>query len=220
MLPLAALLCAGCAKTPSGVSDQGQTLITFQVQLRGAVQPDAYYYILLDTNNDPGDGPVPVVARPWGNGFAAGSYTHYVVYNGGVFSVYESSDADHTQSTYLGRPLQAAVITTNTPNDTLFVQLDRSQIANVHPDVHALDVNFVATDRVPLDTEGPVSKTVDGLGRSGNAFVTIPLTFTTTYVNGGDPDPGNPETANDAPGLDTRPDLDITNWRITVHTDL
>ena len=56
-------------------------------------------------------------------------------------------------------------------------------------------------------------------GRSGNAFVTIPLTFTTTYTNGVDPDPGNPETPNDAPGLDTRPNVDLTNWRITVQTD-
>lgn len=219
MVSLAALLCAGCARTPAGVSPEGQTIVTFQAQVRGAIRPDGYYYILLDTNNDPTDGPVPVVARPWGNGYAAGSYTHYVLYHGGVFGVYQSSDPDHSQSTYLGRPMQASIITTNTPGDTLFVQLDRAQIANVHPDVRALDVNIVTTDRVPLNAEDPAPKIVDGLGRSGNAYVTIPLTFTTTYFNGGEPDPGNPETANDAPGLDSRPDLDLINWRTTVQRD-
>jgi hypothetical protein len=219
MVSLTALLWGGCAKTPAGISTEGQTLVTFEVQVRGAIQPENYYYILLDTNNDPTDGPVPVVGRPWGNGYAAGSYTHYVLFHGGVFSVYQSSDPNHTSSSYLGRPLQAGVSTTNAAGDTLVVQLDRAQITNVHPDVRAVDVNLVATDRVPLDPQEVTPKTVDGLGRSGNAFVTIPLTFTTTYANGVDPDPGNPETPNDAPDLDTRPNLDLTNWRITVQTD-
>lgn len=221
ILTLAAAFCAGCARTPAGVAPGSQTLITFEVQVAGSLSadPNAWYYIVLDTNNDPTDGPVPVVARPWGNGYAAGSYTHYVLYRPGAgFRVFRSADPNHTENTYLGPPLQAGLTSTNRPNDTLMVQLDRAQIATVNPDVRALDVNIIATDRVPLDPQEITPKTVDGLGASGNEFVTIPLTYTTTYANGVDPDPGHPEGPRDAPGLAERPHLDLINWRITVQT--
>lgn len=221
MVSLSVALLAGCARTPTGVTPGGQTLITFQAQVQGQIvpgDPNAYYYIVLDTDNNPTTGPIPVVARPWGNGYAAGSYTHYVLYHNGVFGVYASVDANHTTSTYLGRPLQAGITTTNHPNDTLFVQVDRAQIADLHPDVRALDVNIIATDRVPLDPQELTVKVVDGLGASGNDYVTIPLTYTTVYNNGVDPDPAHPETPLDAFGLATNPDLDLVNWRITVQT--
>lgn len=221
MVTLVAGMLAGCAHTPPGVTPIGQTLVTFEVQFQGAINPgnpNAYYYIVLDTDNNPATGPVPVVARPWGNGYAAGSYTHYVLYHNGVFGVYRSADANHTTSTFIGRPFQAGLATHNVPNDSLFIQIDRAQIADVHPDVSALDVNVIATDRVPLDPQEVTTKIVDGLGASGNDYVTIPLTFTTTYNDGIDPDPAHPENPLDAPGLDTRPDLDITNWRISVQT--
>lgn len=222
ILTLAATLCAGCARTPAGVTPGQQTLVTFEVQVAGSVSvdPNAYYYIVIDTDNDPTDGPVPVVARPWGNGYAAGSYTHYILYRPGAgFRVFQSADENHTENTYIGPPLQAGVGTTNRPSDTLIIQIDRSQIATVNPDVRALDVNVIATDRVPLDPQEVTPKTVDGLGGSGNEFVTIPLTFTTTYANGVDPDPGHPEGPNDAPGLAAHPNLDLTNWRFTVQTN-
>jgi hypothetical protein len=230
MVTLAAALCAGgtaliggCASTPSGVTPGKQTLITFEVQVAGSINtanPASYYYIVLDTDNDPSDGPIPVVSRPWGNGYAAGSYTHYILYRpGSGFRVYRSADPNHTEAVYMGTPLQAGIATTNRPNDTLVVQVERSQIATVNTNVSALDVNVIATDRVPLDPQEITPKIVDGLGPSGNDFVTIPLTFTTTYANGVDPDPGHPETPNDAPGLATRPDLDLASWRITVQTN-
>jgi hypothetical protein len=221
MVSLSVALLAGCARTPPGVSTSGQTLVTFEVQVQGQIvagDPNAYYYIVLDTDNNPATGPVPVVARPWGNGYATGSYSYYVLYHNGVFGVYESTDANHTTSTYIGRPLQAGITTTNRPNDTLFVQLDRSQIAGANPDVSALDVNVISTNVVPLDPQEIVTKVVDGLGVSGNAYVTIPLTYTTVYNNGVDPDPGDPERADDAPYLSDNPNLDLINWRITVQT--
>jgi hypothetical protein len=221
MVSLSAALLAGCARTPPGATTGAQTLVTFEVQVAGQIvpgDPNAYYYIVLDTDNNPATGPIPVVARPWGNGYAAGSYTHYVLYHNGVFGVYESIDPNHTTSTYLGRPLQGGITTTNRPNDTLFVQVDRAQIADIHPDVRAIDVNVISTDRVPLDPQELTVKVVDGLGASGNDYVTIPFGFTTVYTNGVDPDPAHPETPRDADGLANNPNLDLINWRITVQT--
>lgn len=210
------LLAAGCARTPDGASDGGGTLVTFQVQLKGAVNPSLYYYVLLDTDNDPSDGPVPVVARPWGNGYAAGSYTHFVLYHAGTFGVYRSSDADHTEQVYLGRPLQAFVTTTNNPSDTLQIQIEAGMVDDANPSVASFDVNVVCTDRVPLDPQDATPKVVDGLGASGNDYVSIPLTFTTSYANGVDPDPGHPEREE---AWVTEPSLDMVNWRIVVQTD-
>ncbi|HEY3267209.1 MAG TPA: hypothetical protein VGM37_09800 [Armatimonadota bacterium] len=218
LIPIALAL-AGCAKTPPGAVTGPQTLVTFEVQVQGSVNPAEYYYIVLDTNNDASDGPRPVVARPWGNGYAAGSYTHYILYHAGTFGVYQSSDnPDHQMNVYLGRPLQAGVESRNNASDTLVVQLDAAQVANVNPAVRALDVNIIATDRVPLDPQEITTKTVDGLGLSGADFVTIPLTYTQVYQDGVNPDPGHPETleAGIVPGLAEHPELDLINWRTTV----
>ena len=56
----------------------------------GTINPAYYYYVLFNVNNTPNSnnsgptGPVPVVAPPYANGFAAGAFTNYVEYNSGV----------------------------------------------------------------------------------------------------------------------------------------
>ena len=89
------LLPAGCAKAPGGSSGATspvsgpQLFITMTV--RGTINPNYYYYVLFNINNTPGPGgpggtsvtgPVPVVAPPYGNGFAAGAFTNYVQFHG------------------------------------------------------------------------------------------------------------------------------------------
>ncbi|HOC31133.1 MAG TPA: hypothetical protein PKK84_02715 [Armatimonadota bacterium] len=213
---LGVLALAGCSRTPDGVIPDDGTLVTIEIKMTGVVHPANYYYAVIDTDNNPGTGPIPVASRPWGNGYAAGSYTHYVLLHGGVFGVYESVDPSHSISTYLGRPIQAAVTTTSKPNDTIVVQLDTTQLKTVNPGVRALDVNLIATDRVPLDPQDPTPKIVDGLGRGGNDYVTIPVTYTSAYANGVDPDPTHPERAE--PDIVPDPNCDILDWKITVMT--
>ena len=87
-----ALLLAGCAKAPSGgitsPTSGPQLLITMTVA--GIINAAYYYFVLFNVNMTPNannsgaTGPVPVVAPPYVNGFAAGAFTNYVEYNQSV----------------------------------------------------------------------------------------------------------------------------------------
>ena len=51
-----------------------------------------FYFAAFDTNQDPSDGPVPVVQGPyWGNGWGTGPISRFVEYNNGQFWVYQPS---------------------------------------------------------------------------------------------------------------------------------
>ena len=81
-LPCLLLLLAGCAKAPSrGITSPAsgpQILVTMTVA--GRINPSYYYFVLFNVrqNTTGPTGPVPVVAPPYGNGFAAGAFTNYV----------------------------------------------------------------------------------------------------------------------------------------------
>src|SRR5690348_7437619 len=67
----------GCARSPSnnesgGAGSGPQLIITMTVAHQ--IRPDYFYFVLFNNAGDAHgtNGPIPVVAPPWGNGFAGG----------------------------------------------------------------------------------------------------------------------------------------------------
>lgn len=84
-------LIGGCARGgPSGGPSPVPAVVAdIELTFAGPVNDSYYYFIAIDADDDINDGPVPVAAGPyWGNGWGAGSYTHYVQYNQGVYQVF------------------------------------------------------------------------------------------------------------------------------------
>ncbi|MBC7288094.1 MAG: hypothetical protein H5T86_08655, partial [Armatimonadetes bacterium] len=83
-------LLAGCAR--GGEGQQGivpTQVMDIVVRYAGAVNDAFYYFIALDLDNDPNDGPIPVASGPyWGNGWGTGSMTHFVEYHQGQYQVF------------------------------------------------------------------------------------------------------------------------------------
>ena len=85
-LGLSALALAGCARYPEGPGtgvNVPQRVVSFQMTVKGRINPQYYYYFAVDTDQDQGvDGPVPVAAGPfWGNGWGTGSISRYLEYH-------------------------------------------------------------------------------------------------------------------------------------------
>lgn len=81
---------SGCAFGGTGVVTPS-VVLDFYVRLAGPVNDAFYYFIPIDADGDFGqDGPVPVAAGPfWENGWGTGSFTHYLEYHQGQFTVFQ-----------------------------------------------------------------------------------------------------------------------------------
>jgi hypothetical protein len=88
-LVLAAVL-GGCARGgPEGAAPVPSRVLDVVLTYAGPVNDAFYYFIAIDADDDPHDGPIPVASGPyWGNGWGTGSMTHYVEYHQGVYQVY------------------------------------------------------------------------------------------------------------------------------------
>ena len=252
LLALLLLLPAGCAKSPSGGGTSPvsgpQLIVTMTVA--GNINPNYYYYILFNVNNTPGPdntsvtGPVPVVAAPYGNGYAAGAFTNYVEYNSGQpggtnFNYYAPiASTNLLQSVTLG---QSRLIQPLVQGNTLTFQLPLAYLATstvTADQINSLQVNFIATNVVPVNGQNiTVAKYFDCLyppQQAGNSYVTLPIrdvngTLLTRFfsntadgVNEGSGDVA--QYVNGVPivvsgttsdGVTTN-DLDITNWTINL----
>jgi len=83
---------AGCARGGEGqTSVVPEKVLDFVIQFSGSIVDNFYYFVAIDADGDDGiDGPLPIAAGPrWGNGWGTGSFTHYVVYNAGLYDVYK-----------------------------------------------------------------------------------------------------------------------------------
>lgn len=244
------LLPAGCAKSPGGGSTSPvsgpQLIVTMTVA--GNINPNYYYYVLFNVNNAPGPGstgvtgPVPVVvsADNTGNGYAAGAFTNYVLYNrsqpGGTNFSYYVVD----KTLFNSQALPGRLIQQQASGNTLTFQLPLASLAtaNVTIDgINSLQVNFIATNTVPQNVQNlNTPKYFDALylpQQSGNSYVSLvirsgitvlPNTFsnTTSGVNEGAGDVA--QYVNNIPvvvsgttadGVTTN-DLDITDWSIQL----
>lgn len=184
-----ALLLAGCAKGPSsGITSPisgPQLLVTMTVA--GRINPGYYYYVLFNVNDTPSQsnsgptGPVPVVAPPYVNGFAAGAFTNYIEYNQGVpggtgFGFY-SIDAALRQPNYLGS--SGYLVSSQVSGGTLSFQLPLARLATsaiTVDQIQTLQINFVTTNTVQIVPDSLTPKYFDALyppDQSGNNFVNI-----------------------------------------------
>jgi len=249
LLAVPALLLAGCAKAPSsGITSPTsgpQLLVTMTVA--GRINPSYYYFVLFNVNNTPGQnnsgptGPVPVVAPPYVNGFAAGAFSNYVEYNQGVpggtgFGFY-SIDSRLTTPSYLGS--SGYLVTSQVSGGTLSFQLPLAFLATsavTADQIQTLQINFVTTNAVQVvGNDFGTPKYFDALytpDQSGNNFVKIivrtaasgpvmQLNYTNTNIEGGGDVAqyvnGVPVIVSGVQNGVTVADLDITDFTIRLN---
>ncbi len=85
-----AVVLAGCARGGEGQEPVvPHQVIDIVVRYARPINDAFYYFIAIDGDNDPNDGPVPVASGPyWGNGWGTGSMTHYVEYHQGQYQLF------------------------------------------------------------------------------------------------------------------------------------
>ena len=208
------VLAAGCARFPTGaVPVTGKRLI-ITMTVAGEIDPNNFYYVAFDTSGMPAPGPLPVVAKPWGNGWGTGNITHYVLYNASqpqngywVYRITPGTDLKGSES--VGAPV--SVVPPPPGSNKLQFTIDLGQLATPTMSADKIDlvnINFITTNVVPLDPYAPVDKYYDGLGPSGNDFITISVKTNQTYSNS----QSNIEQQGDV----ISPNLDIVDWSIEV----
>ncbi len=205
-----ALSALGCAHTPAGLQRPGLRQMIVQFSVRGRIDPAKHYFIALDVGPDASQGPIPVIQRPWGNGWGAGTITHYVQIDAaqpGLAGVYRfRPDTNLLASDFLGRPISTSI---PSGGDTVQVVLDLDLLQGNPPATQQMDMNLIATDIVPVDPSFPGPKLVDALGPgAGNSYVTLSTQTDRLFRNA---DALQPEGADNPD-----PDLDIIDWQVEI----
>ncbi|MBC8143044.1 MAG: hypothetical protein H7Y38_16590 [Armatimonadetes bacterium] len=235
---------ASCAKVPTNTDDTPSRLVEVTVTLRGAVNPQYYYFVLIHRTDDFTEaGPAPVVAPPWNNGFAASSqqdtqgFVAAVVYNqfGGLsgYEVYRvPTDTNNmptarpyeigaglTGFTSLGQPFQSTV--PQTGEQTLRFRIDLARLPN--PDARYMKINLLATNNLPAGVDPNSPKLWDALGDGSgtgdvgslNAFLTLDVTQNQRIDNSNRTEPASDVRDHLGPLID-EPSLDITDYSIQI----
>jgi len=186
----------------------------------GVIAPEQFYYLAMDFSGDAAKGPVPVIGSPWGNGWGAGSITHYVLVHGNQAQVYRfRPNTNLLEADFIGRPFdyRAAV-----NSDTLVVTLDLDTLVAPTSSVTFFNVNYINTDRVDVDPRFTGPKLVDAFGDNGTHFVPIPIRTNRVFTNRDFSDAGEP--GGDVLLVPDRvpanaPNLDIVSWQIEVRRE-
>jgi len=196
----------GCARYPSTpvppTAPARQLIVDLTVA--GQINSQYYYFLALDTDGGPTDGPVPIVAGPdWGNGWGVISDSidpppDYVMCHQGIYQQIHDN-------AYIGAPYQASVSADGT---TIHLALDLDAVSTT---ATTLDVNLICTDSVSAPMEG-LFKTYDALGESGNDFITIPIDVSGIYSNSN-------SALTESEGDCEDSDLDLVDWRVEVLLD-
>ncbi len=238
------LLSASCAKVPTATNNATSRLVEVSVTLRGAVNPQYYYFVLIHRTDDFTEaGPAPVVAPPWNNGFAASSqqntqgFVGAVVYSqfGGLsgYEVYRvPTDANNvptarpyeigaglTGFTSLGQPDQSTV--PQTGERTLRFRIDLARLPN--PTARYLKINLLATNNLPAGVDPNAPKLWDALGDGSgtgdvgslNTFLTLDVTQNQRLDNSNRTEPANDVRDHLGPLID-EPSLDISDYSIQI----
>lgn len=221
---LGLLAISGCAKFPDNPGTQGVRRFVIEIRLSGRVKPNYVYFVLFNFANDATGqaGPIPVVAPPWGNGFAAGAFTHFMRFDSfqpqGGYGLYRVTPGTSlTVFQYIGAPVVFQPVDAN--STTLRFEFDLTQFipnADEARAQQAVQINFIATDRIPIDPTDPTPKFWDALGDGRlpseiNRFLNIQRIDQNRIYRNAD--------TNLEPEGDTRdPDLDIIDWRVEVRT--
>lgn len=227
----------GCARVPADQQAGLGKQIIVTLRVRRQIQPltsaqvPYYYFALINRTDSPNDaGPVPVVDRPWGNGFAAAAqpgaqgFVAFVRYDRfqpqGGYGVYRvEGNPVNGIFTPLGRP--DAYTTPQEGESTLTFRLDLGRLPN--PDARYVQINLLATNNLPQGAED-APKTWDALG-DGRDTGTINtwLTIDTTQdgirsdANSADLEPEG-DVREKLGGTVDEPDLDLVDWSVEIRS--
>ena len=210
---LIAILAAGCALTPPGVTPTNPREMIFTINFNGPINDNYYYYIPIDTNEDT-LGPVPIFPgdSPTLEGWVTGAATHYVEYHAGQYIVYRITFLQPFASEPIGNPLRYYIPQSGSRILSFTIDLDQIDATG-----EAVDVNIIA-----VDTPYQNIRNLDALGVLGTQFLNIDITSNRTFMN---IESISPETGGDVLdqngiiqplGEFTNP-LDITSWAITIN---
>lgn len=233
-----------CAKVPTDTTTGSSRLIEVTMTLSSSINPNYYYFVLIHRTDDNTEaGPVPVVAPPWNNGFAAASQANQqgfvgtVVYsNFGGLSGYEvyrvPTDANNvptarpyeigtglTGFVSIGQPDQYT--TPQTGERILRFRLDLARLPN--PNARYLKLNLLATNNLPAGVDANLPKIWDALGDGSggsdvgslNTFITIDVTQDQRRDNSAGTEPQGDVRDHLGPLIE-EPSLDITDWSVQV----
>ncbi len=230
-LMLFLLLAAGCAKTPTTANGGVGPQLFITMTVKGQINPADFYFVLFNVNNTAGvggaTGPIPVVASPWGNGFATGAITSFVEWTGNTYLFNVVNPADPTLRTYApGQFALPNAVPPQTGGTTLQFQIPLSFLATASipvASITSVQINFLATDAIPLDPYSG-TKLFDALGTSNevgsiNDFISIPTMQSGVYQNSDkllEPSGDVTQAGNGTFQTADNPDLDIVNWRVEV----
>ncbi|MFN3690601.1 MAG: hypothetical protein ACK4UU_06730 [Fimbriimonadales bacterium] len=211
--------CSACARFPDTPTAGGVRRIVVEVQVAGRIRPDYHYFVLFNLSNDPTGqaGPVPVVAPPWGNGFAAGAFTHFMRFDNlqpaGGYALYRvQPNTNLSVFQYLGAPRLSEPV--GAESNRLRFEIDLTQLIPNPVDAQQMQfiqLNIIATDRVPIDPNDTAPKVVDALGD--------PAQGVSQYLNlriDQNRIVRNADTSLEPRGDVADPDLDIVDWRVEV----
>lgn len=244
---LSVLLLAGCARVPaSSTAGTRSKLLEVTVQFREPVNinrvqpPGNYYFVLINrTDNNADPGPAPLVTTPWGNGFAAASqpdgqgFVGFVRFDRnqgvsgyGVYSCFVNGELRNPTEgnfTPLGQP--DAVLVVPQPGEstnTLSFRLDLGRLPN--PEAQWIQINILATNNLPQDTNPDAIKVWDALGNGGvggfiNGYITLDARQNRILTNddliGDAQEPPNDVRDKLGPLIDDG-SLDIVDWSIRI----
>jgi hypothetical protein len=212
----------GCAKSPpGGVSGIVSNRLVFNWIVQGFVRDQFYYYVAIDDDENSSTGPIPVIGPPFGNGWGTGSFTLSVEYHAGQYRLLrhvKNPDGTLSAGTVVPTGLINAVPPRQLGGDEFRFELDINQLIaqGFLRDARTLDINFIITDQINVNPNAGF-KTFDGLGRTGNVYVTIPFQVNGTFDNG--TTGAEAEDIQDVVNcfqIDGCPDLDIADWSIEV----
>lgn len=211
--------CSACARFPDTPTAGGVRRIVVEVEVAGRIRPDYHYFVLFNLSNDSTgqSGPVPVVAPPWGNGFAAGAFTHFMRFDNlqpaGGYALYRvQPNTNLSVFQYLGAPRFSEPV--GAESSRLRFEIDLTQLIPNPVDAQQMrfiQLNIVATDRIPIDPNDLTPKVVDALGDPAlgvSQYLNLRIDQNRIVRNADT----NLEPRGDAPD----PDLDIVDWRVEV----
>lgn len=209
---------AGCAKFPETGTGATATRVVFTLQFDREINRNYVYVVAINpsTADSPTvQGPIPVIAPPWGNGFVAGNATHFVGFNfliPGQFNIYRFRDAVLNNYEFVGVPVTTEDVLPG--SNRLRFEINVAQIAQSQAEAESfrsLQVNLLSMDRVPQSGTGKVWDALgDGrLPSQINSPVVISLRASRIYTNASFFDL---EPRSDA----ADPDLDLVDFTIEV----
>jgi len=198
---------AGCAKGPgAGVTPPlAVNRLTVRITFDAPVNDNLYYFVAFDDDDNSADGPLPL-RRPAPNGWGTGSFTTFVQYHFGQYQVFRHvvNPDQSVTDTPLNQPFS---FTLPQGSNQIAFTLDMDNYWAA--DVDFLDINIITTDELITDSNLNIDKIFDGLGPTGNDYVTIPIKANATFQN-------NEALIREFAGDVPIPAIDITDWRIEI----